>query len=172
MEPRRLLVTDAAEPPLRQAAVWLIMTLGRRNMKQKAQQVILIALLAILSPCAVLALLLVFAALSSAASGKNITAAVITVPWLLIGASLPILSFLLLRRIYKLGYDKRTRRLIFWFYCGVMLYCGIWAASPVASKGDMVYALFSPIQFIFVTILLATPAVFTMCTKEEIRNEK
>jgi hypothetical protein len=31
MEPMRLLVTDAAAQPPRQATAWLIMTLGRRN---------------------------------------------------------------------------------------------------------------------------------------------
>ncbi len=33
MEPMRLLVTDAAAQPPRQATAWLIMTLGRKSMK-------------------------------------------------------------------------------------------------------------------------------------------
>jgi len=139
-------------------------------MKQKAQQVILAILLVGLLPCAILALLLTLAILSGAASGKDISAAAIAVPWLLIGSSLPVFDLLLLRRISNLGYEKRTRRLLFWFYCGVMLYCGIWAASSI-KKGDMTYSLFSPGQFLVVVILLASPAVFTLLAREEIRNK-
>ncbi len=45
MEPRRLLVTVRAEHGLRQATVWLIMTLGRRNHQTmpKPRTVIIIA---------------------------------------------------------------------------------------------------------------------------------
>lgn len=140
-------------------------------MKQKAQQVILVILCVVLSPCALLALLWVFAALSSAASEKDVSEAAMVVPWLLLGISLPVFDVLLLRRISKVGYERRTRRLLFAFYCGVMLYCGIWAASPIRID-DRTYALFSPAQFVAVLVFLAFPAVFTMLAREEQRTNR
>jgi hypothetical protein len=38
MEPMRLLVTDAAAQPPRQATAWLIMTLGRRNQNRRDER--------------------------------------------------------------------------------------------------------------------------------------
>ena len=38
MEPMRLLVTDAAAQPPRQATAWLIMTLGRNEMKPRIEK--------------------------------------------------------------------------------------------------------------------------------------
>lgn len=114
-----------------------------------------------LTPCALLAGLLAFAAIAGIWHSPVSFKALVTIFILLLGTFLPVGTLLLLRQLTAEGYTARLRHLLFGFYLFVLLYCGAWT-SGTASREEDTFLLLPEGLIVPTLALLLFPVCFTL----------